>query len=254
MSRSTTSPAYTAGPDKVLHINWRLLARRFRARAGQLFTSARHRAAGTEYIPPTWMGRLRLTWFRIGLIGLVLFVFTQKQIDFTFSIGADGLGVAADSAQEAGLPVADQTSALSMFFSGGSSTPAWQVDRYDAALVEAYVERFDRVAQTEEEKFRIPAPAKLAMAILESEAGSSPDALSDNNHFPVATPRHHFDNAWGSWRAHSQSIEDRYPTLAAESVNYQQWIAALGNTDYSSDPQYGAKLLQIIRRFSLDRI
>ena len=254
MSRSSTTPASRAGQDKVLNVNWSLLGRRLRARAGQWFSSARHRAGQTEYIPPSWMSRLHLTWFRIGLIGLAIFVFTKKQVDFTFTIGADGVGVSQEST--AVTASADHTAELSVLPTGAltrraAPAPAWSVDRLDAARVAAYVERFDRVAETEEDKFRIPVPAKLAMAILESEAGTSSAVAEDNNHFPVATPRHHFDNAWSSWRAHSQSVSERYPELAHESVNYQQWIAALSRTDYSSDPAYANKLLDIIERFDL---
>ena len=254
MSHSNTSPASRSGNDKVFQINWSLLFRRLRARSRQFFSSARHRAADTEYIPPSWMGRLHLTWFRIGLIGLVVFVFTRKQIDFTFSIGADGIGVAGDSVEDMGALANDQTATLSFLPTGGSSRPVWKVDRFDEAAVRAYVTRFDRVAQTEEQKYGIPVAAKLAMAILESDAGTARYATEDNNHFPQATPRHHFDNAWTSWRAHSQTISERYPDLQHESVNYQQWIAALVRTDYSDDPAYGQKLIQIIERFELDRL
>ncbi|MCP9237306.1 glucosaminidase domain-containing protein [Lewinella sp. JB7] len=247
MSRSTT-PAHAAGSQKVLTINWRLLWRRLRSRGGLLLTSARHRAANTEYIPPTWVTRLRLTWFRIGLIALAAFVFTQKQIDFTLSVGAEGLGVAADADR---APVT-RTSTLSML--PGSSTaaaPAWDVNSFDAATVRAYINRFDRVARTEEEKYNIPAPAKMAMAILESEAGGHHAAVKDNNHFPLANTAKYYDNAWSSWRAHSESLNRRYPELAHESVNYQQWIAALDRSGYSRDARYGQKLLRIIERFDL---
>ncbi|WP_157974566.1 glucosaminidase domain-containing protein [Lewinella sp. IMCC34183] len=257
MSRSSTPPASRAGQEKVLNINWRLLGRRLRSRAGQYASSARHRAGQTEYIPPVWMSRLHLTWFRLGLIGLTVFVFTQKQIDFTFTIGSEGVGLTDERAAASAVAVSDHTSALSMLPGGSPAAapaPAWSVDRLDAVTVRAYVDRFARVARTEEEKFAIPAAAKLAMAILESEAGESRYAREDNNHFSVATPRHRFDNAWSSWRAHSQSIADRFPELADEAVNYQQWIAALAKTEYSRDARYPARLLQIIERFGLDRI
>lgn len=260
MSRSTPSATATDN-DRIITINWRLLGRRLWMRSSQLFSSARHRAANTEYIPPTWISRLRLTWFRIGLIGLTVFLFSQKQIDLTVSMGAEGIGIRTEGAT---LGTTDatgaQTSTLSML-PGTATTPtappaapAWTVARYDAATVDRYVERFARVARTEEDKFAIPAAAKLAMAILDSEAGTSAVARQDNNHFRTAARNQRFDNAWASWRDHSEYISRRFPELAGESVNHQQWIAALVRSGYSRDPQYGQKLLRLIEHFELDRI
>ncbi|WP_157976176.1 glucosaminidase domain-containing protein [Lewinella sp. IMCC34191] len=246
-----TTPAHSHQQGKILNINWSLLATRLRARSRQVFTSARHRAAQTEYIPPTWMTRLRLTWFRIGLIAIVAFVFTQKQIDFTVTVGAP----AAATTEDSPAPSADEPSTFSMM-PGISSTPtarkkAWSVNDLHTTTVRAYIDRFARVARTEEEKFDIPAPAKMAMAIVESEAGKATEAMNNNNHFPAASAANVYDNAWSSWRAHSQLIQRRFPELAHESVNYQQWIEALGQTGYSRDPLYGQKLIAVIQTFDL---
>ncbi|CAH1002109.1 hypothetical protein LEM8419_03026 [Neolewinella maritima] len=254
MSRSTT-PTHTAG-QQIFTINWSLLLRRLRLRGGQVLTSARHRANTTEYIPPVWMSQLRLTWFRLGLIVLCAFVFTQKQIDFTFTVGANGVGTQTSEQQST---AATQISALSMLPTGGSSavvaaTPAWTVAQLDASAVRDYINRFERVARTEEEKYGIPAAAKLAMAILESEAGQATAAIKDNNHFAATIATEYYDNAWTSWRAHSQLVTERFPALAHETVNYQQWIAALARTSYSSDPQYSQKLLDIIAAYDLKHL
>ena len=250
---SYTTPASSAGQQKVFTVNWSLLLRRLRSQLGLVFTSARHRASNTEYIPPTWMTRMRLTWFRLGLVVLAAFVFTQKQIDLTLSVGTEGLGVTEGDAYESAA--ASTTTTLSMLPSGSTAAaPAWNVSTLDIPTVTAYVDRFKRVARTEEEKFGIPAAANLAMAILESDAGESTAARKNNNHFAASLDATHYDNAWSSWRAHSETLSRRFPELASESVNYQQWIAALANTGYSRDPQYPAKLLKIIDRFELDRL
>lgn len=250
-----TTPASAAGQQKVLTVNWSLLLRRLRAQFGLLASSARHRASTTEYIPPVWMSRLRLTWFRLGLLALALFVYTQKQIDLTVSVGADGLGLARPEVGATGSAHPSTTTALSMLPTGSSApaAPEWSVNTFPAAAVTAYVDRFQRVARTEEEKFSIPAPAKLAMAILESDAGANAGATKNNNHFSASLGNKSYDNAWGSWRAHSETLTRRFPELASESVNYQQWIAALAQTGYSRDPRYAQKLLTIIDRFELDR-
>ena len=246
MSHYTPS-ARSSAQDKVLSINWSLLGRRLRTRLGQLFSSAKYRAARTEYLPPSWMERFHLTWFRLGLIALAAFVITQKQIDFTVTVGAPDAAVAGNGEEEH-----ESFTALSVLSPLGSrsaaAAKAWSVDEFDAAAVQAYVDRFSRVARTEEEKFAIPAPAKMAMAIVESRAG---EGAEYHNHFPAATAGQHFDNAWSSWRAHSQLVQRRFPELAHESVNYQQWIAALVRSGYSRDPAYGQKLTAVIDRFGL---
>ncbi|WP_420459971.1 glucosaminidase domain-containing protein [Neolewinella sp.] len=256
MSHSTT-PAHAAGQQKVFSINWSLLFRRLRLRGGQVLNSARHRANHTEYIPPVWMSQLRLTWFRLGLIALAVFVFTQKQIDFTFTVGANGVGSQVQESAGQTTSTASQTTALSMLPTGTATpapAPVWSVDQFDAPVVREYIDRFERVARTEEEKYGIPAAAKLAMAILESDAGQATAAIRDNNHFAASIAREYYDNAWTSWRAHSQSVTKRFPELAHESVNYQQWIAALAKTNYSSDPHYTQKLLQIIEAYDLKHL
>ena len=252
----STTPAHAAGQQKVFSINWSLLFRRLRLRGGQVYNSARHRANTTEYIPPVWMSQLRLTWFRLGLIALAVFVFTQKQIDFSFTVGATGVANHEQHPGGEANSTASQTTALSMMPTGGATTapaaaPAWTVESLKASAVRDYINRFERVARTEEEKYGIPAAAKLAMAILESDAGQSTYAIKDNNHFAGSIATEYYDNAWTSWRAHSQLVTARYPELAHESVNYQQWIAALARTDYSSDPRYAQKLLQIIEAYEL---
>ena len=248
MSHSTT-PVHQGSPEKIFSINWRLLGRRLTARSRQVRNSARYHASRTEYIPPSWMTRLRLSWFRLGLIGLTAFVFTQKQIDFTVSLGNRG---AAETIAP-GEATAAAVSHFSLLPTGDEAgrAPNWSVTDYGAGAVRAYIDRFATVARTEEEKYRIPAPAKMAMAIVESEAGKSDAALDAHNHFPAGNGSRAFDNAWSSWRAHSQLIERRFPELAHEAVNYQQWIDALARSGYSRDPDYAKKLITVIEHFGI---
>lgn len=268
MSSQKSTPAPRRGTDRVLTIDWRLLGRRVRAYFGQLYTSLRHKAAQTEYIPPAWMQRFRLTWFRMGLLALVVFVFTQKQVDFTISMGKEGLAITQSAERHSALGQATPTAAtntstasLSPLAVSGSSTvdatPAptqWNVNDLDAATVRAYVNRFERVAKGEEEKFSIPAPANMALAILFSNAGQATSARRDNNHFGSFTADGYYENAWMNWRAHSERLHKRYPGLADNSVNYQQWVAALAKTNYNSDPQLANKIMDIVERFNLDRL
>lgn len=266
MSSPSSAPAPRRGNKNAISIDWVLLWRRVQARAGQLFTSLRHKAGQTEYIPPAWMQRFRLSWFRLGLMGLALFIFTQKQVDFTLSVGKEGIAAGesegrhsatkhakqtASTASVAGmnvLPVSNHEAATT------ATNTAWNVNDLDAAKVRAYVNRFEKVAQGEEQKFNIPAPAAMALAILNSKAGQTAAAKRDNNHFGTITADRYFENAWMNWRAHSEIVDKRFPQLADNGVNYQQWVAALAKTNYSSDRKLANKLMDIVERFNLDRL
>jgi len=268
MSSFNSTPAPRRGSGRVLTIDWKLLWRRLRAYVAQLFTSLRHKAANTEYIPPAWMQRFRLTWFRIGLMALAVFVFTQKQVDLTVSMGKEGLAIGHSegrhSAAKAGGLAANNTSTASMSpltvsaidpepVTATSST-AWDVNALDVATVRAYVNRFERVAKGEEVKFNVPAPANMALAILFSDAGQAASAKRDNNHFGSFTADGYYENAWMNWRAHSERLNKRFPELVNNSVNYQQWVAALTKTNYSSDRKLADKVMDIVERFNLDRL
>lgn len=265
MSSNNTIPAPRRGNNRVLTIDWSLLWQRGKARLGQLFTSLRHRAGQTEYIPPAWMQRLRLSWFRVGLMLIALFVFTQKQVDFTVSVGKEGLAMGADkgrhmATQGNGKAATQQTMGVIPMQGSldGTLVPPtvdnWTVDKLDAQAVRKYISRFEKVAQGEEEKFSIPAPANMALAIYFSDAGQAAAATRDNNHFGPLTDGEYYENAWMNWRAHSELVDRKFPQLADNSVNHQQWVAALAKTKYSSDKRLANKLMDIVEHFGLERL
>lgn len=249
--------------DRIVAINWKLLFARLRQRFALLFRSARHRASQTEYTPPAWATNFRFGWFRLGLVALALFVFTQKQVDFTVSVGKNGIGATSNS-QALNVSSAtataqktshspDRLSVLPGVGNTAQTAKAWSVDQYETAAVDAYVKRFARVAQTEAEKYGIPAAAKLAMAIYESEAGTHPRAIENNNHFGAATPDGFYPNAWANWRAHSEYLNRYHADLKAYTNGTENWISMLARSSYTNDPDYDSKLLAIVERFGLDR-
>lgn len=254
-----STPTAGSGQQNIVSIDWKLLGLRLRASAGQMFSSARYHVKTTEYTPPTWFTRMRLTWFRLGLIALVVFVFTQKQVDLSLSMGANGIAV--DRGEEGDKAPATANTALSMLPGTASSVdtretlpPVWNVNSLSTDVVRAYVDRFERVALTEESKFGIPTTAKLAMAVYESDGGHSAAARNDNNHFQLGCAGKRYDNAWASWRGHSEDLTRRFPDLAGTAdIGFRQWIDALDNSGYSRDPDYGKKLLRLIDRFGLER-
>lgn len=260
-NKSNGSGLRNTNGDRILVIDWKLLFRRLKQRFVLVFRSARHRAAQTEYTPPAWASSFKFSWFRVGLVGIAIFVFTQKQIDFTVSVGKNGVAAivnenngSSSNASKTSLLLSEANSQMSVMpqISRSSTTPNWSVDQYNTEVVSAYIKRFQRVAKTEEEKFAIPAAAKMAIAIYESEAGKSPRAIENNNHFGDATPNGYYANAWANWRAHSELINNEYADLVAYAKSAENWISMLARTNYTKDPDYDTKLMAIIEKFGLE--
>lgn len=141
------------------------------------------------------------------------------------------------------------------------------------AICRNYVKRFAPIAQEEMRKHGIPASVKLAQGLLESDAGDSRLAVSNNNHFGIKcfskeckkghcsnfTDDSHkdffriYNNAWESYRAHSKFLEAaRYqPLKKLGAKNYKGWATGLKAAGYATDPRYAEKLVAIIDALEL---
>lgn len=138
---------------------------------------------------------------------------------------------------------------------------------------ETYVKRFAKVAQTEMEKFGIPASIILAQGLLESDAGDSKLAVKNRNHFGVKcfsrscrkghcsnfTDDSHkdffriYNSPWESYRAHSQLLAaPRYKHLyQLGRTDYKGWAMGLKRAGYATDKFYGEKLINLIEDLNL---
>jgi flagellum-specific peptidoglycan hydrolase FlgJ len=139
-----------------------------------------------------------------------------------------------------------------------------------------YVKRFATVAQTEMEKFGIPASITLAQGLLESNVGESKLAVENNNHFGIkcfskSCKKGHcsnhsddthkdffrkYNSAWESYRAHSQLLKqsERYrPLFNLKPTDYRGWAKGLKEAGYATDPTYAEKLISLIEELQLHR-
>ncbi len=138
-----------------------------------------------------------------------------------------------------------------------------------------YVKRYADVAVAEMKKYGIPASITLAQGLLESDAGESRLAHSNNNHFGIKcfskncrkghcanfTDDSHKDffrkysNVWESYRAHSTFLQrKRYAHLhKLGTTNYVGWAHGLKAAGYATDKKYANKLIQIIEDLNLDK-
>ena len=249
---------FTDGPRRSIQytgrsgqiVDWTLLWQRLRHQLGLVHTAVRYQSGRTSWQPPTWWSRLRLTWFRVALFGLVLLFFSRNQVRFKIDVVDRNRDVIAASATAA--TVANQLGMAILPFSESATPATFDPASIESDAVAKYVARFSRVAETEARKFGIPAPVKLAMAILESQAGQTRAAIDVNNHFGPATEGSFYESAWANWRAHSLLIDQRFPNLRQHAQSTEAWLRAFRATDYSRDGEYADKLLRIIRHFEID--
>jgi flagellum-specific peptidoglycan hydrolase FlgJ len=139
---------------------------------------------------------------------------------------------------------------------------------------QAYIQRYSKIAMGEMNQFGIPASISLAQGLVESRAGTSKLAVSNNNHFGMKCfskkcPKGHcsnftddshkdffrkFPNAWESWRAHSQLLASgRYTKLKRYGRDYRAWAYGLKVAGYATDKTYAEQLIGIIERYDLQK-
>lgn len=245
-------------------IDWTLLGMRVRQYLRRLWNALTYRAGrsdlATAGIPSA--KKRRLPWFRLGLAAVVVFVLTQKDLHFSVEMRSqEEQAAAAASARPASHTAGTEEMSLVPSPVAGKKTAAerpgkaFDVNSLDAAAVRSYIQRFERVALTEERKFGVPAPVKMAMAIHGSQGGMAPVAAEHHNHFGPVMGERFFDSAWANWRAHSEYMREQFGELSRRHrTDYKQYLQALGKSGYSNDPAYAANLKQIIDRFDLDEL
>jgi flagellum-specific peptidoglycan hydrolase FlgJ len=191
-------------------------------------------------------------------------------------------GGIATTLPQAGLNTPEGTSIFS--FSDGKPRQTKYKSKNEAAPVsaselfaeeaKAYIEKYAPVAREEQAKYGVPASISLAQGLIESRAGTSKLAKSNNNHFGIKcfsrqckkghcsnfTDDTHkdffrkFDNPWGSWREHSVMLSrGRYKSLHKHGNNYRQWAYGLKSIGYATDRTYAEKLIGVIERYGLNK-
>ncbi|MDE6007889.1 MAG: glucosaminidase domain-containing protein [Muribaculaceae bacterium] len=136
---------------------------------------------------------------------------------------------------------------------------------------EAYIDKYCSLAVEHQEEYGIPASITLAQGLLESGAGRSTLATQGNNHFGIKCHKEWkgetmlrsddapdecfrvYNTAEESFRDHSLFLRrGRYlPLFDLEITDYQGWAKGLRKCGYATDPNYAARLITIIERYSL---
>jgi len=196
---------------------------------------------------------IKFPWFKLGVAVLVLFIFTQKNIQFSINMKdpSESAWFEEDREIHTESTLAQPVVHLS---EEKKNAKAPSLNKLDETAVLAYIKRFKKVARSEMNKFDIPASIKMAQAILESHAGEKASAKHNNNHFGIPMSGADYASAWENWRAHSILLRDDFSELFQAGYSYKKWAKALQAVVYSKDPKYSQKLIHIIERYNLHQL
>lgn len=147
--------------------------------------------------------------------------------------------------------------------------------------IEDYISKYSSIAQSESVENNIPASIILAQAILESGFGNSDLCKRSNNHFGIKWKKagdgefvysldddydkngkhvpskfRKYSSAKESFSHHSQFLKNKedYKSLFKYTrMDFVSWAYGLKACGYSTDKDYGVKLIKLIRRYKLDK-
>ena len=243
-------------------INWQALWARILLGGKRVWVATRYlwgkrsaslqAGSGMSFDPVVW--RRRWQWAQVGIVAFGIYYVTQRDINFSIHLKAPtGSEILSDKAPGTATDKFSLAQAVSF---GGHERKATSAAAATLPSdgVQGYINRFQRVALTESEKFGIPAAIKMAQAILESQAGQAVAAQQSNNHFGAAMGSQNFESAWANWRAHSLLLREEYSQLFSLGEDIRSWAEGLERVGYSQDAQYAERLLQIISQYKLNEM
>ena len=218
---------------------------------------------------------------RLLIVGFALFILTRKQVNFNVRFGVPEAVPAASPSAEPSASVAPpstlsdaapvESGFLSQFnFFGGDDISLYDaLGRQEEQKVEAFLRRFQNVAQAEQQKFGIPASIILANALLHTSAGTSEAANAHQNFFSLPCDEgwagltanagtgciRAYESAWTSFRDHSLYLTSgRYQPLTQFSeTDYRRWAAGLGELGYNDTDDLAKQLLRTVDKYQLFR-
>ncbi len=131
----------------------------------------------------------------------------------------------------------------------------------------AFIKRFHHVAVSEHRKFGIPASITLANGIYQSSAGGSEKVSAANNYFNIPCTQdwdgmmkdlegkcfRKYENAWASFRGHSQFITTHFSSLKSLGQDYGKWAEGLQQMGYARDGELAKELKTIIKKYNLHK-
>ncbi|PHN07174.1 glucosaminidase domain-containing protein [Flavilitoribacter nigricans] len=238
---------------------------------------------------------VKMHWFKISLVAFLLFLIFKKDFSFTINLNAPAptettmppsrqpvqqepppkRETFTEQAKQQSMTPPPEQGVLDRFdFSsilGGSNEQLKdELYRIDSETVVAYIERFGRVARSEQKKFGIPASIILANALLHSQAGKNESSSRTNNHFGLACTDDWigekwekdgdcyrvYENAWTSFRDHSFFLTTgTFADLRRlDSKDYKGWAKAMEKKEYTKSDDLADQLIEVIEKWRLYEI
>ena len=191
--------------------------------------------------------------FKVAAALVLFFYVMQRDIQFSIQMKAPFAQSTGhtEGVSQKGIETMGFAQTVSL---GGAAKGETKAEALDLPAVEDYLDRFAQVAQTEMNKFGIPASIKMAQAIVESRAGQAMEAKVDNNHFGRPMAGQPYESAWRNWREHSLLLVNRHPGLLKHGKDVRAWARGLEKAGYSKSDNYANQLLEIIDRFHLEQL
>ena len=211
-------------------------------------------------------------WFKLSLLTLALYMVFQKDMHFQVNMKSPN-HLFSDDRSHKGEPTA---LSMSLTHPDGPSQP--MTSKAIASLnladdkVQAYIDRFSRIAIMEMQKFQIPASIKMGQGLLASRAGENMLATKFNNHFgtlcaDVETACGQFTSgntnvqvkkyvsAWEGWREHSTMISTGpYGELKKHGKDYKKWAEGIAKIGYGNNQSYSQQLIAVIEQYQLYKL
>lgn len=234
---------------------------------------------------------IKVHWFKIALVAFLLFLIFKKDFSFTINLNAPAptetmmperqpveqerppkRETFTEQAKQQHLTPAPEQGVLDRFdFSsilGGSERQLKDdLNKVAPEKVTAYLERFGRVARSEQKKFGIPASIIMANALLHSRAGENQTSRQANNHFGLSCTADWqgeklekdgdcyrvYENAWTSFRDHSFFLTTgTFAELRQlDPKDYKAWAKAMEKKQYTKSDDLAEQLIEVIEQWRL---
>lgn len=203
---------------------------------------------------------IKKNWFYIGLFALAVIYFKKELRAYVSPSPSAGQEKFTEKKEGEGQSL--------LGIGTGGKIVARAMPDIAPADAKAFLKRFAKVAQGEQEKFKVPASALLALAYVNSYAGTRPLATEGNNYF--ATPcgslwdgdqmnvseqcYRRYEKAWDSFRdASSQLSATRWAQAISKKGNndWQTWVEAFAQNEYSDVPDAANEMGKVVKAYRL---
>lgn len=200
-------------------------------------------------------------WFSAALILLLLFILFQKKGIWDI-VAHKPAGNITEAVKK---PSKQTPSALGL---GMESVRAAVPSEIDQAQAEAFLKRFAKVAVSERKSFGMPSSVLLAIAFLNSHAGSNELAVQANNFFLVPCTDdwegettddensclRKYETAWAGWRDFSIQMAGQAwfgGLKQSAGKDWRKWAEGIHGADISRVKQLNKKLVEVIEYYRL---